>query len=125
MPIEAVAKPVAAAPSAGEEPAKKIRPKEITIELNTPVQAHGETLNKMTFRRPTGGDLITIGDTYPIHMNFQTGEVRPNPPAMAEMMTILAAVPMSTIKSMDSEDFATCAYALMGFFPPGAQWWRF
>ena len=122
---EAATKPELVTASAEAAPAPKIRPKEITIDLNTPVQAHGETLKKMTFRRPTGGDLIAIGDHYPININYQTGEVLPNAPAMGEMMTILAAVPMSTIKQMDSDDFATCAWALMGFFSPGAQWWRF
>jgi hypothetical protein len=105
--------------------AKKERPKEIVIDLEDPVQAHGETIKQIKFRRPTGGDIMSLGDNYPIHINWQTGEVRPNPPAMGEMMSLLAAVPPSTIKSMGAEDWSTCAHALMGFFPPGAQAMRY
>lgn len=106
-------------------PAKPERVKELVIELTTPVQAHGETLNKITFRRPTGKDIMAIGDSYPIHIDWNTGVVRPNPPAMGQMMSLLAAVPPSTIEKMDAEDWSTCAHALMGFFPPGAQAMQF
>ncbi|MET3996000.1 hypothetical protein ABID65_007672 [Bradyrhizobium sp. S3.9.2] len=114
--------PVQAAPAPVEKPA---RPKEVVIDLGTPVQAHGEMLSKITFRRPTGKDIMAIGDDYPIHIDWATGQVRPNPPAMGQMMSLLAAVPPSTIQSMDAEDWSTCAHALMGFFPPGAQAMQF
>jgi hypothetical protein len=104
-----------------DKPKPKERLAEIVIELATPVMAHGELLKKITFRHPTGGDIMTLGDEYPIHIDWATGTVRPNPPAMGQMMSTLAAVPPSTIKSMDAEDWSTCAFALQGFFPPGAQ----
>jgi len=106
------------------EPVKE-RPKEVVINLTTPVQAHGEMLKALKFRRPTGGDIMALGDAYPIHIDWTTGQVRPNPPAMGEMMSVLAAVPPSTIKALDAEDWSTCAHALMGFFPPGAQAMQF
>jgi hypothetical protein len=97
------------------------RPKEIVIDLTTPVQANGELVKKLVFRRPTGGDIMSMGDGYPIVINWQSGQITPNPTVMGAMMSVLAAVPPSTIKSLDSEDWSTCAHALMGFFPPGAQ----
>ena len=105
-----------------EAPAnKQSKPPELEIDLKYPAQAFGTPLKKLTFRRPTGGDLMSIGDNYPIHITWQTGEVRPNPLAMGEIMSTLAQVPLSTIKALDAEDFATCAHALMSFFLPGAQ----
>jgi Phage tail assembly chaperone proteins, E, or 41 or 14 len=99
-----------------------IKPKaELEIDLKYPAQAFGTPLKKLIFRRPTGGDLMTLGDNYPVHITWQTGEVRPNPLPMGEIMSTLAQVPLSTIKALDAEDFATCAHALMGFFLPGAQ----
>jgi len=95
--------------------------KELVIELQTPVQAHGETIKKLVFRRPTGGDLMAMGDGYPITIDWPTGRVTPNSPVMGAMMSTLATVPPSTIKSLDAEDFSTCAHALMGFFTPGIQ----
>lgn len=108
---------------AAEKP--KERPKEIVIDLATPVQAHGDMIKQIKFRRPTGGDIMEIGEGYPININWQTGVITPNPPVMGMMMSKLAAVPPSTIKAMDAEDWATCAHALMGFFPPGAQAMQF
>jgi hypothetical protein len=103
----------------------RIRPKEIVIDLQTPVQAHGDMLKKITFRRPTGGDIMGLGEGYPININWQTGQISVNPPIMGQMMSILAAVPPSTIRALDSEDWSTCAHALMAFFPPGSQAMQF
>ena len=101
------------------------RPKQITIKLQTAVQAHGDMLKELTFRRPTGGDIMAMGEGYPINMNWRTGDITINPVVMGAMMSQLAAVPPSTIKALDSEDWSTCAHALMGFFPPGAQAMQF
>ena len=102
-----------------------VRPKEVTIELGTAVQANGEMVKKLTFRRPTGGDIMSLGDDYPIHIDWASGQIRPNPPAMGQMMSVLAQVPPSTIKALDAEDWSTCAHALMAFFPPGSQAMQF
>jgi hypothetical protein len=112
-------------PAAAPAEAPKARLKEITISLSVPVQAHGEMVSKLTFRRPTGGDIMALGDAYPIHIDWTTGQIRPNPPAMGDMMSTLAQVPPSTIKALDAEDWSTCAHALMGFFPPGVQAMQF
>ena len=101
------------------------RVKEVTINLETPVQAHGEMLKKLTFRRPTGADIMAMGEGYPIKIDWATGAVTPNPAVMGEMMAVLAVVPPSTIKALDAEDWSTCAHALMRFFPPGAQAMQF
>ena len=98
-----------------------IRHKEIPIELNTAVQAHGDMVKKLVFKRPTGADIMAMEGGYPVVINWQTGQVTPNPPVMGQMMSLLAQVPPSTIKALDAEDFATCAHALMGFFVPGSQ----
>jgi Phage tail assembly chaperone proteins, E, or 41 or 14 len=97
------------------------RPKEVVINLTWPVQAHGEEVKQLKFRRPTGGDIMALGDGYPIVINWTTGQITPNPKVMGEIMSTLAGVPPSTIRSLDAEDWSTCAHALMGFFPPGAQ----
>jgi hypothetical protein len=41
------------------------------------------------------------------------------------MMSVLAAVPPSTIKALSAKDWSTCAHALMSFFPPGQQAMQF
>jgi hypothetical protein len=121
MPVEAVAKPelVAAAPAEA-----KSLPKEMVVNLSAPVQAHGETITKLTFRRPTANDLIALGDgVYPVNV-FPGAGIRLNSPAMAELMTSLAQVPMSTIKQLEAKDFTTCAIMLTPFFIPDAVAWQ-
>lgn len=94
---------------------------DITITLDVPVQAHGEMVSKLTFRRPTGADIMAVGEELPITINWDTGVVSPRPKTMGDMMSRLAAVPPSTIKAMDAKDWSTCAHALIGFFSPGSQ----
>jgi hypothetical protein len=111
--------PEAAAPT--PEVKVSTRPKEIAIDLEMPAMAYGDEIKKLTFRRPTGGDIMAMGSGYPINIDWQSGRVTPNPPVMGPMMARLANVPDSTIIGLDANDWATCAFALMGFFPPGAQ----
>jgi len=114
MAMEAVATNGQEAPAA---PA--VDDKSITVALQTEVQAHGEIIKELKFRRPTGGDLMTLGD-WPITIDYTTGRVSPNPPIMGEIMSKLAGVPPSTIKQIDARDWTTCAHRLMGFFVPAA-----
>jgi hypothetical protein len=115
MAGEAIARkqePAAAAPAE--------KSKDIVIELEKAVMANGELVKKLTFREPTGGDIMAL-DEYPINIDWQSGRVTPNPKSMGEVMMVLAGVPPSTIKALSATDWSTCAHALMGFFPPGAQ----
>jgi hypothetical protein len=117
MAVEAVARKPKGDPAS--DPASEQDPKDIVVELTSSVQAHGETINKLIFRRPTGGDLMALGDGWPININYQTGTITPNAPVMGMMMAQLASVPPSTIKNLSSDDWATCAWQLMRFFTPG------
>jgi hypothetical protein len=113
------------------EAAKKLEPVEaaaspaettdIVINLKKPVMANGEMVKSLTFREPTGGDMLMIGERWPVNIDWSTGVVTPNPEIMGNVMSTLAAVPPSTIKAMRAKDFSTCAHALMGFFVPDAQ----
>jgi hypothetical protein len=78
-------------------------------------------LKQLKFREPTGGDMMQFGDRWPVQIDWTTGNVTPNAPAMAAVMSLLAAVPPSTIKAMTGKDFSTCSFALQSFFVPGAQ----
>ena len=117
------------------EAAKKLEPVEaaappaettdIVIDLKKPVMANGEMVKKLTFREPTGADMVQIGEKWPVNIDWQTGVVTPNPEIMGNVMSQLAAVPPSTIRSLRGKDFSTCAHALMGFFVPDAQAMRY
>ena len=106
------------APAAVEGPK---RLKEVVITLIAPIEWGDETIKTLTFRRPTGADIMSMTGGYPIFIDWQTGVIVPNPPVMGEMMAKLSSQPPSLIKKLDAEDWSTCAHSLMGFFPPGAQ----
>ena len=94
---------------------------DVTITLSRPVMANGEMVKTLTFREPTGSDMVMIGEKWPVNIDWATGAVTPNPEVMANVMSTLAAVPPSTIKALKGKDFSTCAHALLGFFVPDAQ----
>ena len=75
----------------------------VTVSLRFPVEAHGETIDAITFRRPTGGDLIACDGLGEIAMS-------------AKLIERCGNVPPSTIKALDALDFGACAEAVAGFF---------
>lgn len=94
----------------------------ISVALEEPVQAHGEEMKTIVFRKPTGADIIGMGEEYPVVVDWKNGGFPQMAPApMAKMMATLAAVPPSTIAKMGAKDFATCAFRLFPFFTPGPQ----
>jgi Phage tail assembly chaperone proteins, E, or 41 or 14 len=103
------------------EPELKPQPDQITIKLRKPVSAHGDMVKELTFREPTGADIMSLGDEYPITIDWTTGIIKINPAPMGTIMSLLAAVPPSTIRMLKARDWSTCAHALMGFFPPDEQ----
>ena len=98
---------------------------DITIDLKKPVMANGEMTSKLTFREPTGNDMLQFGERWPVHIDWQTGDVSPNPSVMALVISQLGAVPPSTVKALGGKDFATISHRLMGFFVPDAQAMQF
>ena len=91
------------------------------MKLRHAVPAHGDMVKTLTFREPTGADIMALGEGYPLLMDFTTGEIRFNNGPMGQMLSTLAAVPPSTIRMMKAKDWITCAVALMGFFLPDEQ----
>lgn len=88
-----------------------------TYKLNKPVQSQGEMISTMTFREPTAGDLMMLGDTYPVAFNAD-GTIRVNPEAMGAIMWRLANVSEITIKALSAKDFAGLCWAIAPLFLP-------
>lgn len=83
------------------------------------IEGGGDTIKRIEFRLPTGNDIIEAGD--PVEIDFRDGSIRIVPAAMTEMMSRLAGIPPSAIKSMDARDWKGCAVELTGFFLPAAE----
>ena len=79
-------------------------PKKLT--LRKPVQGgDGHEVSELTFREPTVDDIHRCGD--PCRVDFFDGnpKIVYNDVAVSAMMSLLAAVPPSTIKSMNLKDW--------------------
>ena len=107
-------------PQTAEQPATEIGP--ITVPLKRAIQAHGATVKELKFREPTGADIEACG--VPVQFTWVASEdgggvqVTYNAKAMTAMMSLLAAVPPSSIKMLYARDWITCAMALQSFFLP-------
>ena len=85
------------------------------LPLRRKVNAHGEMVNELTFREPTGGDIADVGN--PI-IPGATGRLQFDGPIMTEMMARLAVVTPKTIRDLHPRDWTNGAYMIAHFFLP-------
>lgn len=91
----------------------------IVVLLQKPVIANGDEVNKLTFREPTAGDIERCGNPVLIDMlSSDTPKMSFDTKSMTAMMSVLAAVPPSTIRQMHTRDWNTVAWQLAPFFMP-------
>lgn len=96
----------------------------VIFELSAPAQAHGELITKLTLRPVTGADIKACG--YPFTFgNFRALEAAPdtaepdvrfNAPVVIAMISRLAGVPTSTVKSLSGMDIFQLGWVLFGLF---------
>lgn len=95
----------------------------LTIPLTTPVTAHGEEVHALTLRAPTTADLIDLGQ--PMRLLPGNGldetaiDVRMN--VVANYIVRLAAIPLSSVKSLSLADFGVATQAVLSFFGEGGS----
>lgn len=89
-----------------------------TVVLRVPIMAHSETVDRLTFREPTGADIQAHG--LPVNYDFSgdTPKAVFDAKAMGAMMSTLAAVPPSSIGKLSAKDWTTCCWTLTRFFMP-------
>jgi hypothetical protein len=78
---------------------------DMTITLTAPVMAHGERLKALTFRQPICSDIMQIDEGWPVRIDYVGQQVIPCPKPMGELLSILAAVPPSTVRALKGIDF--------------------
>lgn len=94
----------------------------VTIKLRAPVEANGQTIDEITFREPTAADIELCGNPVCLDWSAAGPTMQPKPyfdaKIMTHMMSVLAAVPPSSIRKMKTKDWNTAAWSLAGFFMP-------
>lgn len=90
----------------------------IIFKLRNKIIANGDEVDELTFREPTAADIERVGN--PVNIDTSGGSVKVtfDAKAMTQMMSILAAVPPSTIRQMKTKDWNSAAWELASFFIP-------
>jgi hypothetical protein len=90
-----------------------------TFQLRKPIQnAAGEQIKELTFREPTGGDMIEAGNPVIFNAFGEETTVSFNEKKLGAMISRLSNQPPSTIKNMSPKDFIDVGWLLASFFMP-------
>jgi hypothetical protein len=90
----------------------------IDIELEEPVQAHGETITSLRLRPPSGKDLIEAGWPFSTERTARGGVVVDvvQWSAARTLLSGMAQVPASTIDALTASDKYMAVEAIKYFF---------
>lgn len=92
--------------SASPAPVRPPPRQPLTIELDYPIQAHGETVTRLTFRPAKVRELKEV-DALGNHLNTDV---------IAGLIVRLAGIPPSSVDQIDAADFFHIANELAPFF---------
>jgi hypothetical protein len=84
------------------------------ITLAAPIEAHGNTVNELTLRRPTAQEARLIKSLpYKIDKNE---DVSLDLDVAAKYIAVCAGIPQSSVNQLDLSDLNTLSWAVAGFF---------
>lgn len=85
----------------------------VTIALARPIQAHGEEVRQLTFRRVTAKDIRLLGLPFTFSKD---GASAPDTAVIARYIVTLAGIPSSSVDQLEPLDFLAGMGAVMDFF---------
>ena len=91
---------------------------EIVVTLSSPIPVFAEMRSVITMRKPTGLDLIKVGNPVQFDPVSDPPRIEHNMPRMVAMIARLANIPTGSVEKMDPRDLASCAWQLSSFFLP-------
>ena len=96
------------------------QPPEEMIEypLSEPINAYGEKTMVLKLRKPTGADLIRVGNPVVFYPHADPVKIEHDMPRMVQMISRLAGVPSSSVERMLPADLTGLAWTLSPFFIP-------
>ncbi len=86
-----------------------------TIKLRKPITAHGEDIQELKLREPTGEDIEKCG--YPLAIG--EGKAYPIAESVSKLIARLAAIPPSSVKQLAVADYQAAMGVVLGFFGSG------
>lgn len=95
-----------AAPAPAAPAPKASAPSTVVVDLEVPIQAHGEEVTALEFHRLKAADLLELDGL---------GEMG----QACKLIEKSARIPPSSVRQLDAADFAKCAATVAGFFGGG------
>jgi hypothetical protein len=87
------------------------------MKLTQPIEAHGEQINELIFRKPNAGDITAAGFPFQFTINEDgTQTIKPEAASITAMIARLGNIPPSSAKSMSFPDWMTAMGEMLGFF---------
>jgi hypothetical protein len=90
----------------------------INYTPSKPIIAYGEKVVTLKMRRPTGEDLLAIGNPVKFSPYTDPPTVEHDYKKVVAMVARLAKVPSSSLTDLDPEDLAGLAWTISPFFIP-------
>jgi hypothetical protein len=85
---------------------------------NKPIIAYGQKVPTLKMRRPTGSDLLAVGNPVKFSPYTDPPSVEHDYKKVVAMVARLANVPSSSLTDLDPEDLAGLAWTISPFFIP-------
>ncbi|MEE1920295.1 phage tail assembly protein [Pseudomonas asiatica] len=84
------------------------------MQLSAPIEAHGESKQELTLRRPTVQEVRTI-KALPYRID-KNEEVTLDMDVAAKYIAVCAGIPPSSVNQLDLVDLNTASWVVAGFF---------
>lgn len=91
---------------------------EIEFPLRTPINAYGEEVSVLKIRKPTGADLIAVGNPVKFSPFTKPPTVEHDMTRVIEMVARLANVPSSSLAKLEPAELISLAWEISPFFIP-------
>jgi hypothetical protein len=90
-----------------------------SFTLTKPIQAHGDEIKVLRWREPTGGDIERAGNPINIEMfGLEQPRLSFDEKKMTAMISLLCAIPPSSVRQITASDWNSIAWRMVGFFMP-------
>jgi hypothetical protein len=91
---------------------------EIEFPLSKPIIAYGDEVTVLKLRKPTGVDLIRIGNPVTFYPHLEPPKIEHDMERVVAMVARLAGVPSSSLERLEPDELVGLAWAISPFFIP-------
>lgn len=91
---------------------------DLEYTLSKAISAYGESVTVLKLRKPTGADLVRIGNPVNFYPHADPIKIEHDMPKMVAMIARLSNIPSSSIEKIGPQDLIGLAWAISPFFIP-------